>query len=206
MSTFKNINKAFLKLVKESYSQDDQLADRYYSQDDQLANQYFTLIDGENYTIGIDNHVIPVQDIDKKYKALLKYCEDKGINEIVLDGKVEFNLEIDIYEDWCKEYKYEYADVKAAPDYSAKYIIFVFDNGQKNAAISIDDFSDVVDKTEYEKAADDLEDILSPEGKAGDIDYMAGDLYDIISDVIDQLQYERNGHKPEYYGLTAADL
>lgn len=195
MSTFKNINKAFLNLIKESYSPYDQ-----------IANQYFTLIDGENYTIGIDNHVIPVKDIDKKYKTFLKYCEDKGIKEIVLDGKVEFNLEIDIYEDWCEEYKYEYADVKAAPDYSAKYITFVFDNGQKNAAISIDDFSDVVDKTEYEKAADDLEDILSPEGKAGDIDYMAGDLYDIISDLIDQLQYERNGHKPEYYGLTAADL
>lgn len=195
MSTFKNISKAFLNLIKESYSQYDQ-----------LANQYFTLVDGENYTIDIDNHVMPVKDIDKKYKTFLKYCEDKGIKEIVLDGKVEFNLEINIYEDLCDKRKYEYADVKAAPDYSAKYITFVFDNGQKNAAISIDDFSDVVDKTEYEKAADDLEDILSPEGEAKDLPGISDGVYDIISDVIDQLQYELNGHKPEYYGLTAADL
>lgn len=195
MSTFKNINKAFLNLIKESWSPSDQ-----------IANQYFTLIDGENYTIDIDNHVIPVKDIDKKYKALLKYCEDKGIKEIVLDGKVEFNLEINIYEDLCDKHKYEYADVKAAPDYSAKYITFVFDNGQKNAAISLDDFSDVVDKTEYEKAFDDLEDILSPEGEAKDLPGISDGVYDIISDVIDRIQYERNGHKPEYYGLTAADL
>jgi hypothetical protein len=193
MSTFKNISKAFLNLIKESYSPGDQL-------------EYYTVIDGEYYTIEIDNHVIPVKDIDKKYKALLKYCEDKGIKEIVLDGKVEFRLEISIDEDWYKEYKYEYADVKALPSYDAKYITFVFDNGQKNAAISLNDFFDVVNKTEYEKAFTDLEDMLSPEAKAEDIPYMAEDLYDIISDVIDQLQYERNGHKPEYYGLTAADL
>ena len=202
MNTFKNINKAFLNMFKES-RQDDQDHDRYYDYHDQIANNYIEdVVDGEDYTIEIDNHVIPVKDIDSKYKNLLKYCKDKGIKEIVLDGNVKFQLTIGIDGDAFDKGKYEYADVTGSPDHSAKYITFVLDNGQKNDAISLDDFYDVVDKTEYKEAYGDLEDILWIDDKVSNIPYMSGELEDIISDVKGQWQYERNRYNPQYYGLV----